>query len=130
MSKLGDRIKELRKAMRLSQAELADRVGVSRSAIGMYEMGRREPDAESLEALADFFNVDMDYLIGRSDVTSTIITPKYYEHPETTKLAQLAHDNPDVSLMLDSLPDLDPRDLKVLTDMVAAFTRRDDGHGD
>lgn len=38
----------------------------------MYENGEREPDFETLEAIADFFNVDMDYLIGRSSCVTTI----------------------------------------------------------
>lgn len=63
-----ERIKQLRKERGLSQDQLAKILGVSRSTVGMYETGKREPDFESCEAIADFFNVDMDYLIGRSPV--------------------------------------------------------------
>ena len=63
-----ERIKRLRKERGLSQDQLAKILGVSRSTVGMYETGKREPDFESCEAIADFFNVDMDYLIGRSPV--------------------------------------------------------------
>lgn len=41
---------------------------VSRSTVGMYETGGREPDFETMEAIADIFNVDMDYLMGRTQV--------------------------------------------------------------
>ena len=64
--------KSLRTQHKLTQQELATKLGVSRSAIGMYENGEREPDFETLEAIADFFNVDMDYLIGRSTQITTI----------------------------------------------------------
>jgi len=62
------RLRFLRERAGLSQQELADRVGLSKSSVNMYERGEREPGIESLEAFADLFNVDMDYLVGRSDV--------------------------------------------------------------
>lgn len=64
MSKFSENIKSLRKQRHITQVQLAEKIGVSRSTISMYEMGEREPDFETLEALADVFNVDMAYLIG------------------------------------------------------------------
>ena len=52
----------------ITQEQLASLLKVSRSTIGMYETGSREPDFETCEAIADIFNVDMDYLMGRSNV--------------------------------------------------------------
>ena len=72
MAKFAKVFKSLRTQHKLTQQELATKLGVSRSAIGMYENGEREPDFETLEAIADFFNVDMDYLIGRSSCVTTI----------------------------------------------------------
>lgn len=65
MSKFSENIKSLRKQRHITQVQLAEKIGVSRSTISMYEMGEREPDFETLEALADIFNVDMDFLTGR-----------------------------------------------------------------
>lgn len=64
MSKFSENIKSLRKQRHITQVQLAEKIGVSRSTISMYEMGEREPDFETLEAIADVFNVDMAYLIG------------------------------------------------------------------
>ena len=61
------RLKQLREESNLNQSDLARIIGVSRSAIAMYERGEREPDFETEEALADFFNVPIDYLRGRQD---------------------------------------------------------------
>lgn len=61
-----NRIRELRKKNGWSQAELAARLGISQSAIGMYEQGRREPDTRNLLRIARIFNVSVDYLIGAS----------------------------------------------------------------
>lgn len=63
-----NRIKQLRNSRKMSQEEFATKIGVSRSTVGMYETGKREPDLETCEAIADFFNVDMDYLTGRSNI--------------------------------------------------------------
>lgn len=57
--------KELRLKGKFSQQELADKLGIAKSTVSMYENGNREPDLETLESIADFFNVDMDYLLGR-----------------------------------------------------------------
>lgn len=60
---LGSRITYLRKRARLSQAELAMRLGVSPSTVGSYEQGRREPSANILIALSREFGVSIDYLL-------------------------------------------------------------------
>ncbi len=67
MADFKDRIKELRIENELTQDGLAQALGVSRSTIGMYETGKREADYETLELIADYFNVDINYLIGWSD---------------------------------------------------------------
>lgn len=59
--------KQLRKERDLSQSMLADRLGLSKSAVNMYERGDRRPDFETLERIADFFNVDMNFLLGTTD---------------------------------------------------------------
>lgn len=60
---LGPRIAALRKEAGLSQQELAKRLGVSASAIGMYEQGRREPSAQTLVNMARTFGVSTDFLL-------------------------------------------------------------------
>lgn len=61
------RLRELRLDRQMSQQELAESLGVSRGAIGMYEQGKREPDSTILQRIADFFGVTVDYLLGRSN---------------------------------------------------------------
>lgn len=72
MGKFQNVLKSLRKSKGLTQDELAKRLKISRSTIGMYENGSREPDFETIELIADFFNVDIDYLLGRTDKTTYI----------------------------------------------------------
>lgn len=72
MAAFKDRLKELRESAHLTQEGLAAKMEVSKGAIGNYETGRRAPDPDTLELIADIFNVDVDYLLGR---TNTI--PEY-----------------------------------------------------
>ena len=60
---LGSRIKLLREELGLKQEELAKKLSVSPSAIGMYERDLREPNNELIIKIADFFNVSLDYLL-------------------------------------------------------------------
>ena len=59
--------KNLRKDNKLTQSELAAKLGVAPSTVGMYERGQREPDFETLEKIANFFCVNMNTLLGRED---------------------------------------------------------------
>ena len=65
---MNNRIKELRLQKKLSQKELADKVGLSNQSISFYENGKREPKIEAWQKLAQFFNVPITYLQGESDI--------------------------------------------------------------
>lgn len=62
--KLGEKIKRLRESRDWSQAELARRAGVTKSAISTYELGMRTPSADVVCAFAKAFGVSADYLLG------------------------------------------------------------------
>lgn len=70
MADFKDMLKTLRKEKDLSQAELAKRIGIAPTTISMYEQGKREPDFETEEKLADFFNVNLDTLRGKAPVSN------------------------------------------------------------
>ncbi len=73
MATFADTLIYLRKREGLSQVQLAEQTGLTRSAIGMYETRKREPDIEVLKVFADFFHVSMDTLLGENpaDAIST-----------------------------------------------------------
>lgn len=62
-----DVLRNLRISANLSQEDLANRLGLAKSTISMYENGSRKPNFETLEAIADTFNVDMNTLIGKTE---------------------------------------------------------------
>ena len=67
---LGQRLRTLRLEKKMRQEDLAREIGISKSAIGMYERGEREPSLILLGEIADFFRVSADFLLGRSDRAS------------------------------------------------------------
>ena len=69
--KFGEVLKMLRKRKGMSQQELANATGLTNSAIGMYETGAREPNYDTLELLADYFNVDVSTMLGRKTIATT-----------------------------------------------------------
>lgn len=97
----GENLKALRKARGLTQEEFAKQSGISRSAIGMYESGKREPkNFEMLETIADFFNVDMNTLLG----TSKAPAPPAAQPPTTPYRAPLTErDERDIMISASSL---------------------------
>lgn len=65
MSSFSERLKELRASKGLTQAEVAKPLGVAPSTYSLYESGKREPNFETLLNISLFFNVDMNFLMGK-----------------------------------------------------------------
>ncbi len=68
MSTFAQRMKELRKERKLKQQQLADQFSVKLRTYQGYEYGESYPEVAKLIAIADYFDVSLDYLVGRSDV--------------------------------------------------------------
>ena len=65
--KLAERLRELRKERNLRQEQAAVALDISMSSYCLYEQGKREPIAAVVWRMAEFFDVSVDYLLGRSD---------------------------------------------------------------
>lgn len=84
MPRFSDRLRQLRNQKGLSQMELSKLLKISKSSVNMYERGEREPGLEMLELIADIFNVDMDYLLGKSDCPNRSLSI-FSSYPELPK---------------------------------------------
>ncbi len=120
-----DVLKELRINRGLTQDDLSKGTGLAKSTISMYENGNREPNFETLELFADFFNVDMNTLFEHNSQNIS-----YYLNPETAKLAQAIHDDPDLRILLDASRDLEPEDIKFVVDLVKKLKLKERGEDD
>ena len=74
-----ERIAELRRERKMTQSQLAEKLGVSRSCIANWERHIREPNAADICSLASFFNVSTEYICGRTDLHNKIKIPETYD---------------------------------------------------
>ncbi len=63
-------MKELRKKKGIRQKDMANYLNVSTSTVGMYESGKRDPDTETIQKIAQYYGVAVDYLLGNSHIAS------------------------------------------------------------
>lgn len=97
-------LKGLRKKCGLTQQELADELKLAKSTISMYENGKREPDFETEELIADYFNVDINTLRGIKDKEAAIFS----EHEKKVIFAYRSH--PDMQKSVDKLLGIEPQE--------------------
>ena len=64
---MNNRLKELRKSAGLTQISLQMKTGIEQALLSKFENGERTPPTETLMTLADFYNVSMDYIMGRTN---------------------------------------------------------------
>lgn len=102
---LGPRIRNLRKAMQMSQKDLAEILGLSRSAVASYENGARYPDYSTLVKIASYFQVSVDYLLG-IDTKSN----RYLQYERLEEIAQ----------MLDAAP-IDPEEKQLVLKEISDY---------
>ena len=66
---LSSKLKKIRKELGFTQEEISNEIKISRSALANYERGVREPDIDTLIEIADFYNISIDWLLGRGRKT-------------------------------------------------------------
>lgn len=112
--------KELRISSGMTQIETAEKLGISRSTIGMYETGAREPDFETLEKIADFFHVNVDYLLGRVGQAATLSEngSQYYLNDDARDMAQFLFKNPEYKVLFDASRKVKKEDIDFVKQMI------------
>lgn len=102
---LGIRLRHLRDEKGLTQRYLADAINVSQSTIALYEGGKRDPDPDTLDKLAQYFHVSTDFLLGRTS---------------TRAPAETMAD--DIQLAARGMENLPPEDRKFILDYIKVKT--------
>lgn len=113
---IGNKISYMRSRFNLTQDQLAKKIGISRSALSHYEKDRRDPDYETLNRLADFFEVTTDYLLGRKTSSTRIEGTE-----QSRKLAiinKIATEFPDMDLMFNDIKNWTSEDFEELYDYI------------
>ena len=84
MQIVGQRLRALRTGMKLTQVQMAEYIGMVQSSVNRYEAGESEPSFEILLKYADYFDVSLDYIFGRTDNPQGKL---YANHPQIEKTA-------------------------------------------
>jgi len=74
---IGEKIKKLREERNITQKELSEFIGVSKESISQYERGVQTPKPQTLIKLANYFNVSIDYILGRVDIKNSFMIEEY-----------------------------------------------------
>lgn len=101
---LGKNIRDYRQLRNMTQAQLAEAIGVAPSTISMYETGVREPDMDTIEAIADIFNIrKRDLVPEKADALNSADENTVTFSPERKELISIARNIPEqnVHLMLE-----------------------------
>lgn len=111
----GQRVKKLRQKMNISQERVAKAIGVSRARYSHYENNHVEPDIELIRKMADFYDVNTDFLIGRTDYPET---NDNIDDEKTAIMNKIANDFPDADLMFHDLAGMSAEDLQEVYEFI------------
>ena len=111
MSYFSDTLIHLRRKAGLSQQQLADGLGLSRSAIGMYETGKREPDIDTLRVFSEFFGVDMN----------TLTSTQTAADAELAELLETLRNREDMKMLFKLAKDATPDDVRRAVKIIEAL---------
>ncbi|GLY11343.1 helix-turn-helix domain-containing protein [Bacillus badius] len=100
---LSERLIKLRKENKKTQQQVADFLGITRPAYTAYERGTRQPDYEILQKLADYYDTNTDYLLGRSDNPHPMSEDeremlKFFRNPELNLFFREMKESPEEQL--------------------------------
>lgn len=128
---IGDRLKILREEHRITQMELGKQFGISDAAINYYEKGKRQPDTETLNKIADYFNVSADYLLGRTDIRNNIerISEAIKDDLELLDFWNTLKERPDLQLLFKQTKDLTEKDIYQVLRIIKAIEDEEDREG-
>ena len=115
MSGFSQRLAALRRERGMTQAELAARLGISKSAVSMYERGNREPELDLLQEMADLFGVSVSSLLGRErdDLLNG--------DPELTEYLESLRDRPELRMLFSLTRNAAKEDVEAAVKIIEAL---------
>ncbi|MCK8824691.1 helix-turn-helix domain-containing protein [Fuchsiella alkaliacetigena] len=120
---IGDRIKKLRKENNIYQKDLAKELGLKQQTISLYESNKRQPDYDTLQKIANYFNCSTDYLLGRTDQrnpgqANKKIKQALADNPELMEFWEEVSTREELLLMFKQTKDLKPSSIKRIIEIV------------
>jgi transcriptional regulator with XRE-family HTH domain len=103
-----EKLKEIRKSNNITQEELASYLSISKQAVSSWEIGKSEPDTNTIKEIANYFNVTVDYLVGGSTSNDEEYNNLYNE----------IMNNPDLKIVFREAKEMTTQDLKLLKGII------------
>ena len=114
MSGFSEKLRALRRRQKMTQADLAAELGISKSAVSMYERGNREPELALLEKMADLFGVSVSVMLGRQD-------PTVNSDPELTEYLETLRDRPELRMLFSVTKTATSEDVETAVKIIEAL---------
>ena len=122
-----DRMLKLLTENHISASKLAKELGFSPATMSDWKRGRTTPKADKLQAIADYFNVSLDWLLGNSDIREVKTKDGYYTDPEVAKLANEIKNDPDLRILLDAKRSLSQDDMNSIINITKSLLQKERG---
>lgn len=121
--KLAKRIKKLRSEKGITQQQLADKIGVSRATVAGYESRGKEPPYDTLQKIANYFNVSTDYLLGNTEEKSPAdkIKKALTDDPELSDAWEKISQREDLQLLFKQTKDMDKSSIRQVIRIIKAI---------
>ncbi len=122
-----NRIKKLRREKGVSQTELAEYLALKQQTISAYENGTNEPDLKALDKMARYFDVSIDYIVGRSDVRDPAdkIAEAIADERDLKQFWEEARKRRELKLLFKQLKDLPPEHIRRIIRIIKAIEDED-----
>ncbi len=128
-----ERYLEMLKEKGIKNIDVSRATGIPASTFSDWKKGKSSPKRDKIEKIANFFDINPDWLAGTSDIKIKLQDnlneqeQSYYLNPETSKIAQQIYDNKELSLLFDAAKDAEPEDLQTVHSMLMALKRKEKG---
>ena len=120
VSGFSEKLASLRRERGMTQADLAARLGISKSAVSMYERGNREPELDLLQKMADLFRVSVSSLLGREE------DDLLRGDPELTGYLESLRDRPELRMLFSLTQNATKEDVEAAVRIIEALRGRNE----
>lgn len=119
-----DIFEQLLQKHNITAYKVAKEAGVTQTALSNWKTGKSTPTTKTLQKIADYFGVSIDYLMTGEDKEDN----RYYLNDETAEMAQTLFENKKLRVLFDAAKDATPEDLETTYNMLMALKKKERGN--
>ena len=128
---IANKVYEFRVLKKMSQKDLADKIGVSKQTIFVMEKGNYVPSLLLAFRIAEYFNVSVDYILGKSEIRNPYesharIKDSIEDDPELLEFWEVLKEREDLQLMFKQTKQMSPKDIRQIIKIIKAIEDEED----